>query len=141
MKYPLEPAPFVGEKGAAQRDMMKRSGTWSHNDQFNSNVSQWEPSRLMFPLLNQVNQSVPDVHSQAVVGHSDLLLLQIDGEHRFVGDVQLAPLLLSQDGHSAGSHDGVLIPHQLHSGQIWVQRGKVEKSQEMSRKSNKSILL
>lgn len=88
---------------------------------------------LMFPLLNQVNQSVPDVHRQAVVGHSDLLLLQIDGEHGFVGDGQLAPLLLSQDGHPAGSHDGVLVPHQLHSGQIWVQREKVEESGDEQR--------
>lgn len=87
---------------------------------------------LMFRLLNQVNQSVPDVHSQAVVGHSDLLLLQIDGEHGFVGDGQLVALLLSQDGHTAGPHDGVLVPHQLHSGQIWVQREKAEKSQETS---------
>lgn len=97
---------------------------------------------LMFPLLDQVNQSVPDVHSQAVVGHSDHLLLQIDGEHGFVGDGQLAPLLLSQDGHPAGSHDGVLVPHELHSGQIWVQREKVEESgEEQSNTSFNNIII
>lgn len=67
----------------------------------------------------QINQSVTDVHGEAVVGQSDPLLLQVDVEHRFVGDGQFSLFLLSQDGHPAGPQHGVLVPHQLHPGQIW----------------------
>lgn len=62
-------------------------------------------------LLNQINQSVPDVHSEAVVSQSDPLLLYVDVEHRFVGDGQLALFLVSQDGHPARPQHGVLVPH------------------------------
>lgn len=68
--------------------------------------------------MNQINQSVPNVYSEAVVGQGDPLLLQIDVEHRFVGDGQLALLLLSQDGHPARPQHGVLVSHQLHPGQV-----------------------
>lgn len=84
-------------------------------------VCVWE--RVTVTLLNQINQSVTDVHSEAIVSQSDPLLLQTDAEHRFVGDGQLAPLLEPQDGHPARPEHGVLVPHQLHSGQIWWRRG------------------
>lgn len=73
--------------------------------------------------MNQINQSVPDVHGEAVVGQSDPLLLQIDVEHRFVGDGQFALLLVSQDRHPARPQNRVLVPHQLDSGQIWWRGG------------------
>lgn len=74
-------------------------------------------------LMKQINQSVPDIHREAVVSQSDPPLLQIDVEHRFVGDGQFALFLLSQDGHPARPQHGVLVPHQLHSGQIWWKGG------------------
>lgn len=74
---------------------------------------------VIVTLFNQKNQSVPDVHSEVVVNQSDLLLLHTDVEHRFVGDGQLALFFVSQDGHLARPKHGVLVPHQLHSGQIW----------------------
>lgn len=70
-------------------------------------------------LMDQVHQSVPDVYSEAVVSQSDLLLLQIHVEHRFAGYGQFALFFLSENRQPAGSHEGVLVPHQLHSGQIW----------------------
>lgn len=74
--------------------------------------------------MNQINQRVPNVHSEAVVCHSDPLLLKIDVEHRFVGDGQFALFLMSQDRHPARPQHRVLVPHQLDSGQIWLKGGR-----------------
>lgn len=75
-------------------------------------------------LMNQINQSVANVYSEAVVSQSDPFLLQIDVEHRFVGDEQFALFLLSQDRQPARAEQRVLIPHQLDSGQIWWSEGR-----------------
>ena len=77
---------------------------------------------VLVSLKNQINQSVADVHGEAVVSQSDSLLLQVDAEHRFTGNGQLPLFFLSQDGHLARPQHGVLIPHQLHSGQVWCKR-------------------
>lgn len=37
--------------------------------------------RVNFTLMNQINQSVSDVHSEAVVSQRHFLLLHIDVEH------------------------------------------------------------
>lgn len=44
-------------------------------------VCERERETVNITLLNQINQSVPDVHSEAIVRQCDSLLLQTDAEH------------------------------------------------------------
>lgn len=74
--------------------------------------------------LNQVGQSVTDIRSEPVVSHGDFLLIQIDAEHGLRRDDDFAQLLLSQHGHPTGPQQGVLVPHQLHFGEIWWEEGQ-----------------
>lgn len=88
-----------------------------------------ERERGNIPLINQINQRVPNIYREAIVSQSDPPLLQIDVEHRFVGDGHFSLFFLSQDGHPAGPQQGVLVPHQLHSGQIWWKTGESQGSE------------